>query len=73
MKLSLKTKVLALIVTIMLALVGGVSALLISIQNEALVERIEHKQSVVLRVLAFDQQNNTREAGFTTRPMRKVC
>ena len=71
MKLSLKTKVLALIVTIMLALVGGLSALLISIQNEALVQRIEHKQSVVLRVLAFDQQNNTREAGFTYKTDEK--
>lgn len=71
MKFSLKTKVLALIVTIMLTLVVCVTTLLISMQNDALVERIAHKQSVVLRVLAFDQQNNSREAGFTYKTNEK--
>ncbi|MEH7827665.1 methyl-accepting chemotaxis protein [Gemmobacter denitrificans] len=65
MKLSLKTKVLSLIVAILVSLAVSLSALLISLQRDALVARIEHAQSVVLRVLAFDQQNNTREAGFT--------
>ena len=71
MKLSLKTKVLVLIVTIVLTLAVCLTTLLIWKQEASLVQRIEQAQSVVLRVLAFDQQNNTRESGFTYKTNEK--
>lgn len=71
MALSLKFKVLALTIALLLGSAISLAALLVWMQQNALLERIEKAQSVVLRVLAFDQQNNTREAGFTYKTNEK--